>query len=186
MKHRKTQSIWNLPLLTMFVVVAAILLISRDVGAAIARPGAESTAWKKGATGYTCEDRVSNLFLAGSFVMPTTGEAMHLWVGKPRAGDITKNEVWGYVGKNGSDGCEAQCKVTRFERFKIDQRPALMEMDCEGSRLKMMRMPVHVQWVREKNGFDTVVRLGSSLFGMAEAPLRLQVNRYEIMKVAKK
>lgn len=164
-------------------LVAMAAILTRPAHAAIARPGAESAAWKKGASGFTCEDRLSNLYLAGSFVMPTSGEAMNLWIGKPRVG--AKDEVLGFVGKPTGENCEAQCKVVRFERFKKDLQPALMEMDCEGSRLKTMRMPLHVQWIREKTGFETMVRLGSSIYGMEEAPLRLQVNRYEMTKVAK-
>jgi len=129
----------------------------------------------------SCESKLSNLYLAGTFVMPGTGDAMNLWVGKPTGASATDKEVWGLVGKTAAVGCEAQCKVTRFERFKKDLKPAIMELDCEGSRLKTMRMPLHIQWAAGgKNAGETTVRLGSSIYGVEEAPLRVQVNRYAV------
>jgi hypothetical protein len=107
---------------------------------------------------------------------------MNLWVGRAHTG----KEVVGVIGKQGTVACEAQCKVARFERFKKDMKPALMELDCEGMTLKTMRMPLHIQWARgEKNGFETTVRLGSSIFGVEEAPLRVQVNRYDVAVAVK-
>ena len=106
-----------------------------------------------------------------------------LWVGKPKDQGIgqKQGEVLGVIGKKAHANCEAQCKITRFERFKKDMKPALMELDCEGSSLKTMRMPMHIQWVRdEKNSFETMIRLGSSIYGMEEAPLQIQVNRYAV------
>jgi hypothetical protein len=116
--------------------------------------------------------------------MPGTGEAMNLWVGKPRIEN--GSEVWGLVAKANDITCEAQCKVMRFERFQKDLKPALMEMDCNGMSLKTMRMPLHVQWTRELDGFDTRIRLGSSVYGMEEAPLHVAVNRYAAPPAATK
>lgn len=164
--------------LAVTVAMAAFALIV----SILASPSHAAIA-RTSAVDYNCEDRLSNLYLAGTFVMPNSGESMNLWIGKPRSEKT--EDVWGLVGKAMSRTCEAQCKVTRFERFKKDMQPALMEMDCEGMRLRTMKMPLHVQWVREKKGFDTMVRLGSSIYGMEEAPLRLQVNRYEIVKGSK-
>lgn len=158
----------------------AALMWASSAVAALPRTGAETAAWKGGSIGYACEDRISNLYLAGAFVMPGSGEPMNLWVGKPRGAPGSDKEVWGLVGKSNVERCEAQCKVTRFERFTKDLKPARMEMDCEGTRLKTMRMPVHVQWIRDKSGFESIVRLGSAIYGVEEAPLRIGVNRYSV------
>lgn len=168
---------------SMGLVVLAALVWMNTANAALPKVGAESVAWKSGNAAVTCEDKLSSLYLAGSFMMPGSAEPMQLWVGKPTA-DSKKTEdkeVWGLVAKSKASLCEAQCKVTRFERFKKDMKPALMEMDCEGSTLKTMRMPLHIQWVRNgKNAFDTVVRLGSSLYGVEQTALRVEVNRYSV------
>ena len=169
-------------LASMGLVALAALVWINSASAAIAKPGAESAAWKKGAAAATCEDKLSSLYLAGSFVMPGSASEMQLWVGKPHgdAKGTDEKEVWGLIGRNTDTSCEALCKVTRFERFRKDQKPALMELDCEGSHLKTMRMPLHIQWVREDKGFATTVRLGSSIYGVEVAPLHLQVNRYAV------
>jgi hypothetical protein len=161
----------------------ASLIWINSASAALIKSGAQDPLWKKGVTAYRCEDRLANLFLSGTFTMPGTGEAMNLWVGKPRIEN--GNEVWGLVSKASDVTCEAQCKVMRFERFQKDLKPALMEMDCNGMALKTMRMPLHVQWTRELDGFDTKIRLGSSVYGMEEAPLHVAVNRYAVPPVAK-
>lgn len=163
------------------LVAAAALVFLSSAHAAIARPGAEGKAWKSGTAALSCEDRLQSLYLAGSFVMPGSTEQMQLWVGRPR-GETEDKEVWGVLARQGSlAGCEAQCKVIRFERFQKDMKPALMELDCEGARLRTMKMPLHIQWVRgEKNKFETLVRLGSSLYGVEEAPMQVQVNRYAV------
>lgn len=191
MKNKKLLAQWMAPkaialkvesgraiTLAVAVAMAALALIVSMLASS-----ASAAISRKSAISYNCEDRLSNLYLAGTFAMPNSGEPMNLWVGKPRSEKT--DDVWGVVGKANSGHCEAQCKVVRFERFKKDMQPALMELDCEGMRLRTMKMPLHVQWVREKNGFDTMVRLGSSIYGMEEAPLRLQVNRYEVVKGSK-
>ncbi|MBI3543848.1 MAG: hypothetical protein HY075_11300, partial [Deltaproteobacteria bacterium] len=151
--------------------------------AAIARPSLD-TGSLKGVTGMKCEDRLSSLYLAGSFVMPGSAEGMQLWIGKPReqaAGDQNL-DVLGVIARSSKNGCEAQCRVTRFERFKKDLKPALMELDCEGTTIRTMRMPLHISWARgeKKNKFETTVRLGSSIYGVEEAPLHVEVNRYAV------
>ncbi|MEW6056082.1 MAG: hypothetical protein AB1540_05655 [Bdellovibrionota bacterium] len=163
-----------------FLSVLALIAVHRQAHAAVPKTTIGAFKAKAGDLGYACPDRLSSLYLSGSFLMPGNGEQMNLWVGKPGWEQKTPNEVWGVVGKSSGGECEAVCKVTRFERFQKDLQPALMELDCEGMRIKTLRMPVHVQWVREKNRFQTVLRMGSSIYGMEEAKLRIQVNRYEV------
>lgn len=166
------------------LVALAVLVWMNTANAAVARPGAESANWKKGLSAATCEDELASLYLAGSFVMPGSAEQMQLWVGKPRVdgsgGGPSGEDVVGVIAKTSATGCEAQCKVTRFERYRKDYKPALMELDCEGMHLRTMRMPLHIRWVREAKGFETTVGLGSSIYGVEEAPLHLQVNRYSV------
>jgi hypothetical protein len=128
-------------------------------------------------TSYSCKDHVQNLFLAGSFVMPGSGQPMNLWVGKPQS---DRSKVVGYIGKTMEGSCEAQCQIVRFERFQKDSKPALLELSCEGSALKSLRMPLHVQWIRTNEGTDAIVRMGSSIYGTEEAPFHVEVNRYAI------
>lgn len=162
-------------LASMGLVVIAALIWLNSASAAISRPEIREAK---------CDEKLSNLYLAGSFIMPGSADSMNLWVGKPR-GDLPSNEVWGVISKSDGLNCEAQCKVTRFERFKKDMKPALMELDCEGSRLRTMKMPLHIQWAHEKNDARTTVRLGSALYGVEEAPLHIQVNRYAVASAEK-
>ncbi len=165
---------------SMGLVVLAALVWMNSASAAIPKQGSDSLSWKSGAAATQCEDKLSSLYLAGSFVMPGSAAQMNIWVGKPR-GETEETEVWGMIGKASGNNCEAQCKVTRFERYKKDMKPALMELDCEGSTIKTMRMPLHIQWARgDNNKFDTTVRLGSSIYGVEEAALHVQVNRYAV------
>jgi len=129
-----------------------------------------------------CEEKLGNLFLSGSFLMPGSGEEMNLYVGKPRGELSQGSEVWGLIAKTSQRGthCAAQCKVLRFERFKKDMMPAIMELACEGTTLRTLRMPLHIQWVRDDQGFDTRIRLGSSIYGVEETALNVEVNRYQI------
>lgn len=167
-------------------------ILSFDFAAAVASLGLVAIAalvWinsasaavppRAAATALGCEDRLASLYLGGSFVMPGTADSMQLWVGKSHQGG--ESGVVGMIAKGRAAGCEAQCKVIRFERFKKDMKPALMELDCEGATIKTLRMPLHIQWVRgDKGKFETIVRLGSSIYGVEEAPLRLEVNRYSV------
>ncbi|MBI3543395.1 MAG: hypothetical protein HY075_09010 [Deltaproteobacteria bacterium] len=103
----------------------------------------------------------------------------------PRTAAGENLDVLGVIARSSQGkmpGCEAQCRVVRFERFKKDMRPALMELDCEGTTIRTMRMPLHISWARgaKKNKFETTVRLGSSIYGVEEAPLHVEVNRYAV------
>lgn len=173
-KHKKLEGSWKIMLLVAaigFGGITAFMWANTTVAAVS----------KKGSSALSCENRVTNLYLAGRFLMPGTGEPMNLWIGKASA---SNKDVQGFVGKSAEGICEAQCKVVNFERYKKDLKPALMELDCVGTRLRTMRMPLHVQWIRDRAGFEAVVRLGSSIYGTERSPLQLSVNRYETMTVA--
>jgi hypothetical protein len=122
-----------------------------------------------------CANALSTLYLAGSFTMPGTTKAqkMNLWIGMTQAADGT---VIGVLGDSGQGACEAKCRMIRFERFRKDGAPALLELECEGSRIRTLRMPLHVQWTTS----GTIVRLGSSFYGMEQAPFEVKVNNYTV------
>jgi hypothetical protein len=163
-------------LASLGLVTLAILIWINSASAAIARP-----SQGPGQGMASCEERLSSLFLAGSFAMPGSADPMQLWVGKARGDD---KGVMGVIAKENGVGCEAQCKVLRFERFKKDLKPALMELECEGSTIRTLRMPLHIQWARggRDDGDKLVasIRMGSSIYGVEEAPLHIQVNRYSV------
>lgn len=151
-------------------IMVLILGWSAPAGAAIA----PSVGAAQGPTNIACGNQLSRLYLSGSFVMPQSGEKVNLRVGKVSPAD---KQVQAFI-SGPSNLCEASCRVTHFERFLKDMKPALMEFDCQGSRLRALRMPLHIQWVRGAGGFETNVRLGSSLFGVEQAGLQIEVNRY--------
>lgn len=150
------------------------------------KTGAETLNWKNNLAAQNCDDQIANLFLEGSFIMPGSSQPMTLQIGRSRSLQNGKTSVIGLVVSaftSGSRQCEAQCKVIKFERFAKDLQPALLEMDCEGSRVKTLRMPLHIQWTRlaSNHGFNAEIRLGSSLFGMEQTPINLLLNRYAMV-----
>lgn len=139
------------------------------VEASIALPNARQGHLNSGG----CSSELSSLFLAGSFTMPGTAQKMGVWIGKR---DVKDLKTVGLVGRSDAAACEAVCKIMRFERFRKDAKPALMELECEGARVKTLRMPLHIQW----SAMGTSVRLGSSIYGVEQASLELLVNRYTV------
>jgi hypothetical protein len=105
-----------------------------------------------------CYKKLKTVFLKGSF------QNMNLWIGKTHPKD---KKVWGWITSKNNKECEAQCEMIHFEKD-------LMELQCEGVKIKSMRMPLHVHWV---DSSSTFIRLGSSIYGTERVPLNVHSRR---------
>ncbi len=143
-------------------------------------------------TKTSCATNLNLVFLRGEFILPSTGENMQIWVGKTDKANkqvqafLMKENASSVAGKSGTS-CFAQCDVGYFERFKSDSKPAFMEMDCKSTELSSLRMPLYINWARsekknarkDNDSLQAVVRLGSSLYGIEQAKLKVSINQYE-------
>jgi hypothetical protein len=155
--------------------------ISKNFGIGGLERGPSSRSEVSNGGGISCENHVKESFLEGTFQLNKAGKtiSMNLYIGKPLGRTVSDDEVWGFLSQKGMRTCDAFCKVVRFERFAANAHPALMQLECEGSTIQTLRMPVFVEWKKVNNSnYVSQIQLGSPFLKMEQSPLTVSLNRY--------
>ncbi|MGE4233628.1 MAG: hypothetical protein AB7F43_09895 [Bacteriovoracia bacterium] len=156
----------------------------------------------------SCANELNQLYLSAIYKDEVTAQEKRVYVGKK---ENTKHAIGliATLSEGGSEPatCDQHCKITRFERFKSDLNPALLEMHCSRAGMQKIKAKtlaavppekVLIRWKRNTQNvpgtegvvdgavsavrkprplFETSIQVGQGA-DRKQTPARVEVNRY--------